>query len=107
MERLHLLSAALGLAALAGVNLYLTVFATGLAIHYHWIVLSSPYQSLDVLGDPTIIIISGALFLVEFFADKVPWVDSAWDAVHTIIRPIGGALLAIQVLGRPSPTLSV
>jgi hypothetical protein len=107
MDRLHLLSAALGLAALAGVNLYLTVFATGLAIHYHWITLDPAYQSLEVLGHPAVVIISGVLYLFEFFADKVPWVDSAWDAVHTIIRPIGGALLAIQVLGRPSPTVSV
>ena len=45
--------------------------------------------------------------LLEFFADKIPWVDSIWDAVHTVIRPIGGALLAIQVLGHPSPALTV
>jgi uncharacterized protein DUF4126 len=107
VERLHLLSVALGLAALAGINLYLTVFATGLAIHYHWIILAPAYHSLDVLGDPIVIIVAGALYLVEFFADKIPWVDSAWDAVHTVIRPIGGALLAIQVLGHPSPTMSV
>src|SRR3954465_1227822 len=107
MERVHLLSVALGLAALAGINLYLTVFATGLAIHFHWITLAPAYQSLGVLGDPVVIIIAGALYLVEFFADKIPWVDSAWDAVHTVIRPIGGALLAIQVLGHSSPTMSV
>src|SRR5437763_9422947 len=107
MERLHLLSAALGLAALAGINLYRTVFATGLAIHYHWITLDPAYQSLQVLGNPAVIVVAGVLYLVEFFADKVPWIDSAWDAVHTVIRPIGGALLAIQVLGHPSPTLSV
>ena len=107
MERLNLLSVALGPAALAGINLYLTVFATGLAIHYHWIILAPAYQSLAVLGDPVIIITAGALYLVEFFADKIPWVDSAWDAVHTVIRPIGGALLAIQVLGHPGPTFSV
>lgn len=107
MERFHLLSVALGLAALAGINLYLTVFATGLAIHFHWITLAPAYQSLDVLGDPVVITIAGILYLIEFFADKIPWVDSAWDAVHTVIRPIGGAFLAIQVLGKPSPTLTV
>src|SRR5437763_8694210 len=107
MERLHLLSAALGLAALAGINLYLTVFATGLAIHYHWITLDPAYQSLQVLGDPIVIMLAGTLYLLEFFADKIPWIDSAWDAVHTVIRPIGGALLAIQVLGHSSPTLDV
>ncbi len=107
MERLDLLSVALGLAALAGVNLYLTVFATGLAIHFHWITLGPQYQSLEVLGNPWIISIAGVLYLLEFFADKIPWVDSIWDAVHTVIRPIGGALLAIQVLGHPSPAFTV
>lgn len=107
MERLHLLGVALGLAALAGVNLYLTVFATGLAINQHWIVLSPQYQSLEILGHPMIITISGILYFLEFFADKIPWVDSAWDAVHTIIRPIGGALLAIQVLGHSTPAFDV
>src|SRR5215469_16996549 len=107
VERLDLLAVALGLAALAGVNLYLTVFATGLAIHFHWINLAPLYPSLEVLGNPWIIGIAGVLYVLEFFADKIPWVDSIWDAVHTVIRPIGGALLAIQVLGHPSPAFTV
>ena len=107
MDKFNLLSVALGLAALAGVNLYLTVFVTSLAIHQHWIVLSPSYQSLDILGQPWIIGLSGALYLLEFFADKIPWVDSAWDTVHTVIRPIGGALLAIQTLGHQSPVFDV
>ena len=102
VDQLKLLGVALGLACLAGVNLYLTVFVTGLAIHQHWIVLAPAYQSLAILGDPLILWISGTLYVLEFFADKVPWVDSAWDTVHTIIRPIGGALLAIRVLGQPA-----
>lgn len=107
MDRFNLVSVALGLACLAGVDLYLTVFATGLAIHFHWITLSPAYQSLEVLGQPWVLVIAGVLYLLEFFADKVPWVDSAWDTVHTIIRPIGGALLAIQVLGHHSPVVDV
>jgi hypothetical protein len=107
VERLDLLAVALGLATLAGVNLYLTVFATGLAIHFHWITLAPQYQSLEVLGNPWIVGIAGVLYSLEFFADKIPWVDSIWDAVHTVIRPIGGALLAIQVLGHPSPAFTV
>ena len=107
MERLDLLAVALGLAALAGINLYLTVFATGLAIHFHWITLAPQYQSLEVLGNPWIITIAGILYFLEFFADKIPWIDSMWDAVHTVIRPIGGALLAIQVLGHPSPAFTI
>ena len=107
MERLNVLSVALGLACLAGLNLYLTVFATGLAIHFHWITLSGAYQSLEVLGHPMVMTIAGILYAVEFLADKIPWVDSAWDAVHTVIRPIGGALLAIQTLGHPDPAFAV
>jgi len=107
VERLDLLAVALGLACLAGINLYLTVFVTGLAIHFHWITLAPAYQSLEVLGRPAIITIAGILYFLEFFADKIPWIDSAWDAVHTVIRPIGGALLAIQVLGHPSPVFTV
>ncbi len=107
MEQINLLAAALGLAALAGINLYLTVFATGLAIHFHWITLSPQYQSLEVLGNPWIIAVAGILYFLEFFADKIPWVDSIWDAVHTVIRPIGGAFLAIQVLGHSDPVFAV
>ena len=107
MEKLHLLGVALGLACLAGINLYLTVLVSGLAIHFHWITLAPAYQSLEALGDPVIITIAGILYFLEFFADKIPWIDSAWDAVHTVIRPIGGALLAIQVLGHSSPTFTV
>lgn len=107
MDRFNPIAVALSLACLAGIDLYLTVFATGLAIHLHWITLSPSYQSLEVLGQPWVIIIAGILYLLEFFADKVPWIDSAWDAVHTIIRPIGGALLALQVLGHHSPIVDV
>ena len=107
MERLNLLGVALGLACLAGINLYLTVFVVGLAINQHWIVLSPAYQSLQILGNPVIVSVAGVLYFLEFFADKIPWMDSAWDAVHTIIRPIGGALLAIQVLGHSTPTYDV
>jgi hypothetical protein len=107
VQKLDLLAVAFGLAALAGINLYLTVFVTGLAIHFHWITLAPQYQSLEVLGHPAIITVAGILYFLEFFADKVPWIDSAWDAVHTVIRPIGGALLAVQVLGHPNPVFIV
>ncbi len=107
MDQFKLLGVALGLACLAGINLYLTVFVTGLAIHQHWIVLSPAYQSLEILGNPLILWISGTLYVLEFFADKIPWIDTAWDTVHTIIRPIGGALLAVRVLGQTSPAFDV
>ncbi|MCE9611747.1 MAG: DUF4126 domain-containing protein [Chthoniobacter sp.] len=107
MHTLQLLAVALGLASLAGINLYLTVFASGLAIQQHWIDVSQTYPELVILGHPAIVIISGVLFFLQFFADKVPWVDSLWDTVHTVIRPVGGAFLAIRVLGNPDPVFDV
>ncbi|MEO6848916.1 MAG: DUF4126 domain-containing protein [Chthoniobacterales bacterium] len=107
METLRLLSVGLGLATLAGLNLYLTVFVSGLAIHFHWIVLTAQYHQLEVLGDPIVIIIAGVLYFIEFFADKIPWIDSLWDSVHTAIRPVGGALLAVTAIGYPNPTYDV
>jgi hypothetical protein len=107
MDVLQTLAVALGLAALSGYSLYLTVFLTGLAVHFDWIHLAPQYASLHVLSDPAVIIVSGILFVIEFFVDKIPWVDSLWDAIHTVIRPIGGALLAIQTLGHPGPVFNV
>jgi hypothetical protein len=107
MDVLQTLAVALGLAALSGYSLYLTVFLTGLAVHFDWIHLAPQYASLHVLADPAVIIVSGILFVIEFFVDKIPWLDSLWDAIHTFIRPIGGALLAIQTLGHPGPAFDV
>jgi hypothetical protein len=102
---LEVLGTTLGLTALAGVDLYLTVFVTGLAIQMGWLTNYPP--ALQALGEPRIIILSGVFYALEFFADKVPWVDSMWDAIHTFIRPIGGAFLAIKSLGTTDPMLDV
>ncbi|MEX1044816.1 MAG: DUF4126 domain-containing protein [Chthoniobacterales bacterium] len=107
MEILQLLGVAVGLASLAGLNLYLTVFLTGLAVRFDWINLAPEYDRLEVLADPLVLVVSGVLFSMEFLADKVPWVDSAWDAVHTAIRPVGAALLAIMVLGESNAAFNV
>lgn len=107
MEILQLLGVAVGLASLAGLNLYLTVFLTGLAVRFGWIALAPEYIRLEVLGDPWVIAVSGFLFAMEFLADKIPWVDSAWDAVHTAIRPVGAALLGVMVLGDSNPVFNI
>jgi hypothetical protein len=69
--------------------------------------LAPQFEALRVLGEPIALLVAGALFFVEFFADKIPWLDSAWDAVHTVIRPVGGALLATRVFGDLSPVAEV
>ncbi|MGB2351736.1 MAG: DUF4126 domain-containing protein [Akkermansiaceae bacterium] len=107
MEMLSLLGVALGFATLSGINLYLTTCLAGLAVHFNWLDLAGKYESLQVLDNPWIIGISGLLFLLEFFADKIPWVDTSWDAIHTFIRPVGGCLLALAALGEIDPVLTV
>ena len=99
------LGVALGLATLAGLNLYLTVLVAGLAVRFHWVELSGAYENLAVLGNPWVIGIAGGMFLIEFVADKVPWVDSVWDVVHTLVRPAGGILLALAALGQMDPAV--
>ncbi len=107
MDILETLAVALGFATLAGLNLYLVVFVTGLAINQGWVDVSATYPELMVLGDPAVMIAAGAFFCLEFFSDKVPWVDSLWDSIHTLVRPVGGALLAIHTLGPTEPAFEV
>lgn len=107
MQVLSLLGVALGLASLAGINLYLTVFVTGLAIRMDWVTLTPALHGLSVLSDPVIIGVAGFLYLIEFFADKIPWIDTAWDSVHTFIRPVGAAALAVAALGDTNPVFEI
>ena len=107
METAGPVGAALALAVASGLSLYGTVFVTGLAVRMQWVHLGPDWTSLTVLGDPVVLTVSGALFLVEFVADKIPVVDSVWDAIHTLIRPLGGALLATRALGELSPAAEV
>lgn len=88
------LAAALGWAS--GLRLYAVLFLTGLAGHLGWVSLPS---GLHLLQQPAMLWASGALLVVEFTADKVPWVDSLWDSVHTFIRIPAGAALAYSVFG--------
>ena len=107
MEALETLAVALGFASLAGINLYLTVLVTGLAVNQQWVDLSSSYPELMILGDPIVLVAAGAMAAIEFCSDKVPWVDSAWDSIHTVIRPIGGGLLAFTAMGPTDPAFAV
>lgn len=107
MEILQQLGLALGLATLSGLNLYLTVLVTGLAIRYDWLSLASAHENLAVLGNPWIIGVAATLYTVEFFADKIPWLDSVWDVGQTFVRPLGGAFLGLAALGELSPEMSV
>jgi len=101
------LGTALGLATLAGINLYLTILVTGLAVRFNWLDLAATHESLSVIGDPWVISLAAVFFLIEFCADKVPWLDSLWDTIHTVIRPAGGIYLGLAALGDLSPILTI
>jgi hypothetical protein len=90
---------------LSGWRLYLCVLATGLAMRFGLLPLPEHLQSLRVLADSWVIGIAAFAALCEFFADKVAWVDSAWDTFHTLVRPIGGALLALAIVDPADPAI--
>ena len=98
MEQLASIAIAGSLAWASGIRLYVVLFLLGLTGHYHWFDWQLP-QSLQVLSHPLVIGTSGLLVMLEFFADKIPGVDSIWDAIHTFIRIPAGALLAAGVIG--------
>ena len=107
MSAIELIALASTVSLLAGWRLYLVTFAVGLAMKLGWVALPDQLHMLDVLANNWIIGIAAAGALAEFFADKVPWVDSAWDAVHSVIRPIGGALLSMAIIDGGDPAWQV
>ena len=102
MPSLLALAAALGWAS--GFRLYAVVFLVGMMGVLGWMPLP---PGLAVLQHPVVLMVSGFMLMVEFFADKVPWVDSAWDAIHAFIRVPAGAALAYGVFGADNATMAV
>ncbi len=103
MGLMEILSVAASVSLLAGWRLYLCVFATGLAMRTGWIELPTHLEALASLANPWVL---GAAFVglvAEFLADKVAWIDSIWDTVHTVIRPLGGAMLALAIVDAQDP----
>jgi hypothetical protein len=96
----NLIGRTLGFSFIAGINLYATVAILGLATRFGWVDLPPQYRVFD---NNWIIVTAVILYFVEFVADKIPWVDSVWDAIHTVIRPAGGALIAVASIGHAQP----
>src|SRR4051812_35058620 len=107
MSAVELIALASTVSLLAGWRLYLVTFAVGLAMRFGWIALPEQLHALDVLASNWIIGIAALGTIAEFFADKVAWVDSAWDAIHSVIRPIGGALLSMAIIDGGDPAWQV
>jgi Domain of unknown function (DUF4126) len=107
MDLIGLIGTAASLSLLSGWRVYLCVLATGIAMQFGWIALPEHLNGLQVLANPWVMGAAGFGVIAEFFADKVAWIDSLWDAIHTAIRPVGGALMALAVVDANDPTWQV
>src|SRR5690349_17189127 len=107
MSAVELIALASTVSLLAGWRLYLVTFAVGLAMKFGWVALPEQLRALHVLANNWIVGIAGLGALAEFFADKIAWVDSLWDAIHSVVRPIGGALLSMAIIDGGDPVWQV
>jgi len=103
----EIIAMAASFSLLAGWRLYAAVLVAGLAMRFDILPLPEQLDSLAVLENPWIIGAAAVGAVAEFLADKVPWVDSAWDAIHTLVRPLGGALLALAIVDPGEPVWQV
>jgi len=101
LDTVQLIAIASVLGFASGIRLYLVLFAVGLAGYMQWVPLPS---GLQLLAQPWVLGASGLMMAIEFFADKIPALDSLWDTVHTLIRIPAGAALAAAILGGDSAT---
>ena len=92
---ISIIALTIGVAWASGINLYATILVLGIGANNGQLVLS---DSLYLLQNPLVIAAAGLMFAVEFFADKIPGVDSIWDAIHSFIRIPAGALLAASAV---------
>ena len=92
------------LAFASGLNVYATVAVLGLCSRYGLVALPDQFRGFD---HPLVIGVALTMYLVEFVVDKIPWLDSLWDGIHTVIRPIGGAFVAVAALGDATPAMRV
>jgi hypothetical protein len=107
MSAVELIALASTVSLPAGWRLYLVTFAVGLAMKFGWIALPDQLRALDVLANNWIVGIAAVGALAEFFADKIAWVDSLWDGIHSVVRPIGGALLSMAIIDGGDPAWQV
>lgn len=103
MELISNLALAGGLSWASGLRLYITVFAVGMMNKFGYIDLPA---TLDILSNPIVIAVAGILAVIEFLADKIPYVDTAWDSIQTFIRIPAGALLAMGAINTSDPIIA-
>lgn len=103
----ELIGIAASLSLLAGWRLYAAVLAAGLAVRFGGVDLPNELAGMAVFGNWWVLGVAALGTAAEFFADKLAFIDSAWDAIHTLVRPVGGALLAFAVVSPDNPALGV
>jgi hypothetical protein len=107
MDTLSPIASALGLGMLAGIRLYATVLVVGLLLRFGRFPLPLAWRHASALADTRVLVVAGIACAIEFIADKIPWVDSAWDSIHTVIRPVGAVLLASSLFSNLDPVYQV
>jgi hypothetical protein len=107
MDAAEIIGLAASVSLLAGWRLYACVLAIGIAMRLGIIELPQHLAELDVLANPWVMGVAGIGVLAELLADKIAWLDSVWDAVHTLIRPVAGALLALAIIDPTEPVWQV
>ncbi|HNV88860.1 MAG TPA: DUF4126 domain-containing protein [Methylotenera sp.] len=103
MDAISSFALASGLSWASGLRLYATVFVVGMLAKFNYIHLPA---TLDILSNPIVLSVAGILTVIEFFADKIPYVDSAWDSIQTFIRIPAGALLAMGAMNSADPMIA-
>jgi hypothetical protein len=107
LSAVEIIGIAASASLLAGWRLYVVILATGIAMRTGAVPLPEHLAGLQILANPWVMGAAGVGALCEFFADKIMWLDSAWDAVHTLVRPVGGALLALAIVDPGDPAMQV
>ncbi|MCX7584853.1 DUF4126 domain-containing protein [Phenylobacterium sp. 58.2.17] len=107
MGAVELVGTAASLSFLAGWRLYACIAAVGLAMRFGVIDLPQKIQALDALANPWVIGVAALGAIAELVADKVMWFDTLWDGAHTLVRPLGGALLALAIVDASDPAWQV
>lgn len=107
MDPLAILGTTMGLGLLAGIRLYATVLGLGLALRLGWLELPGAMRGLEVLANPWVIGGAAAAYAAEIVSDKIPWFDSLWDGIHTVVRPVGAAVLAATAFGELDPVARI
>ncbi len=105
METLNLLAMMLPISLSSGMNLYITILTIGISSRMGWV--DNLPSELQILSSFPILLLSGIFFLLQFFADKIQFVDNIWDSIHTLIRPIGAALIALALFTNSNPILLI